>query len=175
MTSSTPVPPDQPPAPKGAIQFVATPRTARDLGIAVLKYRWTRPLTWVSNAVIVVVLIAYGIATGQPVVAVAAIVIVFPAVTGLQYLTTGRQLKRLYGAGSRHWVLWGQRAVTMGGPMGSSETPYESLEQVWTTSGAAILRFRSLRSVALLPAALLPPAEESRLRERLSRQQPPTT
>ena len=57
--------------------------------------------------------------------------------------------------------------------MGSSETPYESLEQVWTTTGAAVLRFRSLRSVALLPAALLPPALESRLRERLRQQAAP--
>lgn len=171
MTSSTPVPPDQPPAPKGAIQFVATDRTSRDLGLAVLKYRWTRPITWVSNAVIVVVLLIYGVVSDQPWFAALLIIIVFPLVTGLQYLTTGRQLKRLYGPGSRHWVLWGERSVTMGGPMGASETPYPSLEQVWTTTGAAVLRFRSLRSVALLPAALLPPAEESRLRERLRQQQ----
>lgn len=169
MTSSTPVPPDQPPAPKGAIEFVATDRTSRELGLAVLKYRWTRPLTWVSNAVIVVVLLAYGIVNHQPLLAVVVIIVVFPLITALQYLTTGRQLKRMYGAGSRHWVLWGDRSVTMGGPTGQSETPYESLEQVWTTTGAAILRFRSLRSVALLPGALLPPAAEERLRERLSR------
>ncbi len=167
--SNTPTPAQTPPAPAGAVRYTATDRTSRRLGLAVLKYRWTRPLTWISNAVIVVALIAFGVVNDQLWVSLVLLVLVFPIVTGMQYLSTSRQLGKLYRAGTEHWVRFGDRAMTVAGPMGLSDFTYDSIEDVWATDTAVLLRMKGLRSVALLPSELFPAAQLARVRERISR------
>lgn len=166
--STSPVPAQTPP-PAGAVEFVATDRTARELGVAVLKYRWSRPLTWASNAVIVIALLAFGIVNDQLWVSLVLLILVLPVITSMQYLSTARQMSGLYRAGTRHWTHFGDRVMTVGGPMGVSEFTYDSIGDVWTTNAAVLLRLKELRSVALMPAALFPAAQLAKVRERVGR------
>lgn len=167
MTTS-PTPPETAPAPAGAVQFVATDRTARRLGLAVLRYRWTRPLTWLSNAVIVVALIAFGVLNNQIGVSLLLLVLVFPVLLSMQFLSTARQLGRLYQRGTVHWVQFGDQTMTVAGPLGVSDFDYRTIDGVWATDAAVLLRMKALRSVALMPAELFPPAELTRVRERIT-------
>ncbi len=153
------------PCPPGAIGLIADDRTARRLAGAVLRYRFSRPATWVNLAVLAAIAMAIGFfCIGDPVRMAFLLIIVIPVVGYLQYLTLVRLLRRPYGPGTVHWVLHGPATIVIAGPLGVSEVRYETFQQVWSTTTAVLLRVRHVRTAYLLPIELAPGPELARLR-----------
>jgi hypothetical protein len=151
------------PAPDGAISYVADERTAGRLSRALLRYRFSRPVSWINLLVLVGVTIGVGFAVGEPWMGPYLMVVLLPAVFISSYVSVARQLRGPFGAATTHWTLFGEGSMTIAGPLGVTESPYGTFQQAWTGGGAVVLRIRGFRAVHLLPAELVPAPQLDRL------------
>lgn len=152
-----------PPAPGGAIEYVAEERTAGRLGRALLRYRLTRPIVWCNLAILGGLIIAFGIGVDQPRTAVLLLILLLPAVIGSQYVGLVRRLRRPYGPGTHHWALFRADTVTIGGPFGVTETRYRTFQRVWRTPDALVLTVRGMRTFYVMPGELAPAPQLAQL------------
>ena len=118
------------PAPDGAISYVADERTAGRLSRALLRYRFSRPVSWINLLVLVGVTIGVGFAVGEPWMGPYLMVILIPAAFISTYVSMARQLRGPFGAATSHWTLFGEGSMTIAGPLGVTENPSGPFEQV---------------------------------------------
>ncbi|HEY7815217.1 MAG TPA: hypothetical protein VIC62_18360, partial [Nakamurella sp.] len=123
----------------------------------------------VNLAIIAGVAMAVGFGIEEPWGMVTLLAFLMPIIGCQQYRSIARQLAHPFGAGTSHWVLFGPTTVAIAGPMGVTESRYETFQHVWRTTGAVVLRIRRLRSVYVLPIELVPPHELARLHSMIER------